>query len=202
MNMGLNFAKDANKAVQAKNDLRLPEMIRAVFSETVNAWINATVEMNRAIFNGDDRSLRMVGNLLKDGNSLEREALNVNMVKPPAERLLYSLLILDTWRMQGYSPVLLYTAHDCNKMGVGTSTWTTAKDLQGLARVCYKGLQYHMLAVRGSYGCSTHAQPGAGTPASVDCNKVMSVPPGLKDIRVDRPLEEWGGLNLYTMINR
>jgi hypothetical protein len=51
--MGMNFAKDANKDIQATAALSLEQKIRESFSVTVKAWKNATEEMNKAVFRGD-----------------------------------------------------------------------------------------------------------------------------------------------------
>jgi hypothetical protein len=200
--MGMNFAKDAAKNSAAQDGLDLPERIRDVFTRTVDTWIKVTVYTNKEIFSGNDLSLQMLSNLLKDGNSLIRMPLNVVEVTKHVEKLLYSMLILSTWRMQGYSPVLVDTGRQCDDMGVGTKDWTTPNDLLHLARICIGDRQYHMLATQGSYGCSTVPAAGPGTPGHINCNKFLKVPPGLKEIRVNENIADWGGLNIYTMIDR
>jgi hypothetical protein len=200
--MANGFGKDAFKDLSAKKDLDIKEQVMAAFGTTVRAWIYITEKVTAEIFSGNDRSLRLLSEMLKDGNSLKRKPLPVSAVRQPAEKLLYSTLILATWRMQGFWPVLVDTNKACSDMGAGTKDWTNPKDLLHLARICIGDRQYHMLAVSGSYGCSSWAATGPGTPGTQHCNFKLQVPPGLKDIRKDTTIPEWGKLNIYTMIDR
>jgi hypothetical protein len=174
------------------------ETVRIFRDTTVSYFCRLTSSLPQ------DSSIDILTSLLKDGNSMERKPLSAGVMQKGTEKLLYSLLILASWRLQGYSPVLLDTGEDCKKMGVGTgkNDWTDPGSLNGLARVCREGRQYHMLASQYAYGCTTTVNAGPGTPASVNCNKKLTVPPGMKAIRTDQELSDWGGLNLFSMLTR
>jgi hypothetical protein len=129
---------------------------------------------------------------------MARLPVDQSVVQNSAERFLYARLIVETWRMQGYYPVLLDTEKDCNDMGVGTNIWTMPRDLNGGARICRGDRQFHLLSVRGkATGSCDRGVPLGMNPAPNCPVRRMEVPPGLNDM--SHNVAEFGGISIFDM---
>lgn len=193
---GWQIGKDFNKNFAAKKLTKVPEKIDYIFSHTVTDWQESMRDINEVIFKGDENSFTILKNLLSDGKSLDHIPTNAADITKSTKKFLYSTIIPEAWRMQGFYPVLLYTAFPCDTPGIGVRQWTNKNKLDEQI-ICKDGLQYQLWAVEGKFGCKESNNPCR---PPTDCHTLLSDLPGLKDIR--KKVREWGELDVFSMADR
>jgi hypothetical protein len=174
----------------------VPEKINYIFSQTATDWQNTMRDMNAVIFKGDENSFSILNSLITEGKALKRTPTDAADIAKSTKKFLYSTIIPEAWRMQGYYPVLLYTAFPCDTPGIGVRQWTNKKKLDEQI-ICKDGLQYQLWAVEGTFGCKRNNNPCR---APEDCQNLLTDLPGLKDIR--EKIKEFGYLDVFSMADR
>jgi hypothetical protein len=194
---GATKAKDLNKDMAEKELTDVKEKIDYIFSETVNIWKESLTVTNNAIFNGNRDSLEMLNKLIENGNSADAQPGQAFDYQKSTTKFLFSTILPDTWRMQGFHPVLLDTGWDCKTKGIGVRQWTKRKDVMDLV-ICLDDRQYQLWSVYGSImTCQVSNNPCFLTKV---CENYLTELPGLGYLREKR--EEFGGMSIYTMTNR
>jgi hypothetical protein len=194
--MGFKKAKDLNKDMREKELTDIKEKIDYIFSQTVNIWKQSLTDTNNAIFNGNPESLDMLTKLLENGNSANGKPGQALDFQESATKFLFSTILPDVWRMQGYHPVLLDTAWDCSTKGIGVRQWTKRKDVMDLV-VCVNDRQYQLWGLKGDMTCQVANNPCFLTKV---CENYLTELPGLQYLREGR--DEFGGMSMFTMAGR
>jgi hypothetical protein len=189
---GWQIGKDFNKNLQAKGITDVKLKIDRIFQDIVDGWKQSLTDINSAVFSGDEKSLSILNNLLKDGNSLDREPGKKIDFEKNAKRFIYSQLVPEVWRMQGFFPVFLYTAFPCATPGIGIRQWHNKKKLDEQI-FCWGDLQYQLWAVKGKYGCKDQVNPCR----MPECNNEVADLPGLKAFRTK--VTDFGDINMFDL---
>ena len=156
---GFTKAKDLNKDMALKELTDIKEKIDYIFSETVNIWKESLTITNKAIFNGNGESLEMLTKLLQNGISENGNPGQAFDYQKSTTKFLFSTILPDIWRMQGFHPVLLDTEWDCKTKGIGVRQWTKRKDVMDLM-ICLDDRQYQLWsAPGGSMTCQVSNNP-------------------------------------------
>jgi hypothetical protein len=213
INFGLTTAKDQNKDLASKTLTDIGDKIQYLFYDIVTEWKATISAMNEVFFRGDEKSIAILNRLMRDGRSLQRKSINAFTVEKYVSKFLFSILIPETWRLQGYYPVLLDTAWPCDTKGIGVGQWTNKKNV-GNALICredeksndrsgkeYDGRQYHLLAVKGvdSYQCGA-ARDALGPHEGRSCAKTLEELPGLAALQ--NKVKQWGELDIHSLVQK
>jgi hypothetical protein len=193
---GLRVRKDFNQGLVPLMPLSVPGKIEYIIHYMVQRWQSHLRDIHTAIFNGDEKSLKFLNELLRDGGFSRWNPGGARDFKYQYKKLLYSILIPAAWRIQGYYPVLLDTAFPCNTPGIGVAQWMNSKDI-GDQIICNSDRQYQLWGVKGQYGCDTE-QPRYSI--RTRCNIQLTRLPGLEDICEE--IGSWGDLRIFSMVNR
>jgi hypothetical protein len=141
-------------------------------------------------------SLSILKKLLSNGKAMDHSPTAASVIARNTKKFLYSTIIPEAWRMQGFYPVLLDTAFPCDTPGIGVRQWTNKKKLDEQV-ICKNGIQYQLWAVKGKFGCKQQNNPCR---LPEDCHTLLTDLPGLKDIR--KTIKEFGDLNVFSMADR
>jgi hypothetical protein len=193
---GFQKAKDLNKDMAAKELTDVKEKIDYIFSATVSIWKESLTVTNNAIFNGNGESLDMLNKLLQNGISADGSPGQALHFQKSTTKFLFSTILPDIWRMQGYHPVLLDSGWDCNTKGIGVRQWTKRKDVMDLM-ICSDDRQYQLWGLKGDMTCQVSNNPCFTTKV---CENYLTELPGLGYIKEER--DEFGGMSVYTMTAR
>lgn len=106
-----------------------------IYTDIITEWKKTLTGMTASLFSGDDASISMLTRMMQNGNMLKRTPQSSDDVQGNATKFLYSILIMEVYRMQGFYPVLLDAAWICEQKGIGIRQWTDKKDV-GDAHIC------------------------------------------------------------------
>jgi hypothetical protein len=191
----LDRAKDTVKSHATNGFSDLKEQIDSIMSGTVDMWKDGLVAAAEKLFNGQDDTLEVLTSLLQDGFSYKQRHENVVDFKTQATKFLFSAIIPEVWRIQGYNPVLLNTERECEASGVGVGQWTGQTN--DFSVICYQNTQYQLWAVKGRWTCE---DPNDWCIRPKGCNHYLTAPPGIDFIRDKR--HEFGGMDVFSLTGR
>ncbi|KAL1866812.1 hypothetical protein VTK73DRAFT_4511 [Phialemonium thermophilum] len=132
--------------------------------DVTNAWKQTLEETVKRMFNGTSTSQTMLTELIRDGQQIQGSDQPVQPDKgtmtTAVGTALLGTLIPNSWRINGYNPVVLSTGKPCGTVGpydnkymepeTGTNSWT-----------CVEGEIYYLLGATGKFvdatACECHS---------------------------------------------
>ncbi|QKX59188.1 uncharacterized protein TRUGW13939_06320 [Talaromyces rugulosus] len=194
----IGFEKIGEAIGPVSNPVSTASAIQDQLHAVSTLWLNATDQINNAMFDGQQNSITNLREIIDDGGFMVRQGEGAFDMRAGTETPLYAQVIPLAWSYDRGDPPI-------NPSGVFILDWETACKTDddcpdnidwlpnGAAKRtchCYKENMYFLVQLWGS------AESPGSYPSNTPSDNIFNEPPGLDDLDG----RKWGGLTLVKFI--